>query len=120
MEHGIACTLMYVRHLSHGFLHHQMWKCCASISKACAKLLQNHSALWVQYLEQRVSALLRLSIADMLALSPDSAADPQVALQSRMDCASAAAEAWARLQALQIGTDGPSAEATGVHLCIPS
>lgn len=67
----------------------------------------------LQYLEQQVGSLLQKSIADMLAVEPDNAADLRSSLQSRMNGTSAAAEAWARLQALQDGSDGPAAEATG-------
>ncbi|KAK9833665.1 hypothetical protein WJX74_002204 [Apatococcus lobatus] len=67
---------------------------------------------------QQVGTLLRKTTAEMLALVPDDAADTRSILQMRVNCASTAAEAWASLQALQDGSDGPTAEAKGltVHL----
>ena len=72
--------------------------------------------MWLlQGLEQEVGILLQKSIADMLALEPEAADGGalEAALLTRLECTSAAADAWAQLQALQDGSDGPTAEASG-------
>ncbi len=70
----------------------------------------------MQGLEQRISALLLESVADMLALESEAgtAAAAAASLSTRLQCASAAADSWAGLQRLQDGSDGPPAEAAGV------